>query len=92
MRIVADIPHPRMKISFFAYEGKFTAKFEKHRLEHLIKFRELPADITAEQLVAKLDKDMIKHIEISLDKLGKQHSEWVDKLMDNNQEAFPQIV
>ena len=40
MRIVGEIDHPRLKISIFKNEGKFSIKFEAGLLEQTYKYRD----------------------------------------------------
>ena len=40
MRIVGEIDHPRLKISIFKNDGKFSLKFEANLLEQIYKFRD----------------------------------------------------
>ena len=40
MRIVGDIPHPKMKITIFKMNDKLSVKFETGLVEHIMKFRD----------------------------------------------------
>ena len=40
MRIVGEIAHPRLKITIFRNDGRFSVKFEQGLLEQTYKFRD----------------------------------------------------
>jgi hypothetical protein len=40
MRIVGEVEHPRLKITIFKNDGKFSIKFESGLLEQTYKFRD----------------------------------------------------
>jgi hypothetical protein len=40
MRVVGEIEHPRLKITIFKNDGKFSIKFEAGLLEQIYKFRD----------------------------------------------------
>ncbi len=63
MRIVDYIQHPRMKITIFQYEGKYSVKMEASTLEFNLKFREGDVDdldelkkLVEQDIVAKIDE------------------------------------
>lgn len=58
MRVIAEIPHPAVKITLFHWNGKYLIKLERGNLEQTYKVSEL--DVTGEQEVrAMLDESFI---------------------------------
>ncbi|MFD2246147.1 hypothetical protein [Pontibacter ruber] len=53
MRIVADIPHPQVKITLMSWNGKFLLKFEKGDFEQTYKISEMDVlgDAGAKELI-----------------------------------------
>jgi hypothetical protein len=63
MRIVGEIDHPRMKISIFKNEGKFSLKFEGNLLEQIYKFRDDDRLSSVEDVKRLVDADFLSKIE-----------------------------
>ncbi len=63
MRIVGEIDHPRLKISIFKNDGKFSVKFEGGLLEQLYKFRDDERLDSVEAVKKLVDADFIAKIE-----------------------------
>jgi hypothetical protein len=55
MRVVAEIPHPRTKITVFSWNGRYLIKFEYGLLEQTYKVSEL--DLTSEDDIAEIVSD-----------------------------------
>ena len=55
MRVVADVPHPQIKITIFSWNGKYLLKLEKGFLEQTYKVSEM--DVMGEEEVRKLLDD-----------------------------------
>jgi hypothetical protein len=61
MRVIAEIPHPAVKITLFHWNGKYLIKLERGNLEQTYKVSEL--DVTGEQEVrAILDEPFIADV------------------------------
>jgi hypothetical protein len=61
MRVIAEIPHPAVKITLFHWNGKYLIKLERGNLEQTYKVSEL--DVTGEQEVrAMLDESFISAV------------------------------
>jgi hypothetical protein len=63
MRIVGEIDHPRMKISIFKNDGKFSLKFEGGLLEQIYKFRDDERLGSVEDVKRMVDAEFIEKIE-----------------------------
>ncbi len=63
MRIVGEIDHPRLKISIFKNEGKFSIKFEGGLLEQTYKFRDDERLGSVDHVKRIVDADFITEIE-----------------------------
>ena len=61
MRIVADIPHPQVKITLMSWNGKFLLKFEKGDFEQTYKISEMDVmgDKGAKELI---DEEFIEAV------------------------------
>jgi hypothetical protein len=61
MRVVADIPHPDLKITLLSWNGKYLLKFEKGDFEQTYKVSEM--NVTGDDSVKELiDEDFIDAI------------------------------
>lgn len=63
MRIVGEIDHPRLKITVFKNDGKFSLKFEGGLLEQTYKFRDDERLGSVEDVKKIVDADFIQKIE-----------------------------
>ncbi len=63
MRIVGEIEHPRLKISVFKNDGKFSIKFESGLLEQTYKFRDDERLATVDDVKKVADAAFIQTIE-----------------------------
>ncbi len=63
MRIVGEIDHPRLKISIFKNDGKFSLKFEGNLLEQTYKFRDDDRLGSVEDVKRIVDAEFIEKIE-----------------------------
>lgn len=62
MRTIADIPHPRCKISVFYMNGKYIVKVEKSNLEQIFKIPETDLFAGADDIPALFDEKMMTRI------------------------------
>ncbi|MFT2007415.1 hypothetical protein ACMA1I_01965 [Pontibacter sp. 13R65] len=62
MRVVADIPHPDLKITLLAWNSKYLIKFEKGDFEQTYKVREMDV-VGDEGAKALIDEDFIEAVE-----------------------------
>ena len=63
MRIVGEIDHPRLKITVFKNDGKFSLKFEGGLLEQTYKFRDDERLASVDDVKRMVDADFIQKIE-----------------------------
>lgn len=92
MRIVADIPHPRMKITCFHHDLKYSIKFEKNLLEQIYKLRELSTAHDIKDVLAALNADQLARIESTLDQMAQIRSDVLQEVESSNDFDFPSII
>lgn len=92
MRIIADIAHPRMKITVFQYNGKISIKFEKHLIEHILKLRDGSPLNELEKIKSSLSTEVLNNIEIAIDAQHKMRSSLESDLLENDLEEFDEII
>ena len=63
MRIVGEIEHPRLKITVFKNDGKFSLKFESGLLEQTYKFRDDDRLASVDDVKKLVDTTFITKIE-----------------------------
>ncbi len=63
MRIVGEIAHPRLKITIFKNDGKFSLKCESGLLEQIYKFRDDDRLSTADDVKKVVDASFIEKME-----------------------------
>ena len=63
MRIVGEIEHPRLKITVFKNDGKFSLKFENGLLEQTYKFRDDERLATVADVKKLVDASFLEKIE-----------------------------
>lgn len=63
MRIVGEIEHPRLKITIFKNDGKFSIKFEGGLLEQIYKFRDDERLSSVDAVKSLVDAEFIAKIE-----------------------------
>lgn len=62
MRVVAELPHPRFKITLFSMNGKFIIKFEQGTLEQTYKLPESAVAGGANSVFEIIDDEFIESI------------------------------
>jgi hypothetical protein len=69
MRVVGEIPHPKLKITIFNWNNRYLIKLEAGFLEQTFKVSEF--DITSEEDLKKVvDADFIKEAEARFDDMA----------------------
>ncbi len=63
MRIVGEIEHPRLKITVFKNDGKFSLKFESGLLEQTYKFRDDDRLASVDDVKRLVDNTFVEKIE-----------------------------
>lgn len=92
MRIVGDIPHPRMKITVFNYQDKYSIKFERDLIEQIIKFRELSSNLSPSVFISKIPANLIDMIDDNISNIVNQRGQLISKLEDNSSIQFDEII
>lgn len=92
MRIVAEIPHPRMKITLFKMNDKLSIKFEKSLIEHIIKLRDSSPLNDIEKLKQALSSEVLNKIESSIDHHAAIRSELEESNRDDLLPEFDEII
>ena len=62
MRNLGEIAHPEMKISLFAWNGKFLVKFEQGLCEQTYKFEQLEVDGGESEVRSRLNEVFCKKV------------------------------
>jgi hypothetical protein len=63
MRIIGEVEHPRLKISIFRNDGRFSIKFESGLLEQIYKLRDDERITTADDVKRLVDAEFIEKVE-----------------------------
>ena len=92
MRIVAEIPHPRMKITLFKMNDKLSIKFEKNLVEHIIKLRDSSPLNNLEILKSSLSPEVLNKIESSIDQHAGIRLELEEENRDDLLPEFDEII
>lgn len=71
MRTVGEIPHPRLKITIFHHNAKYTAQFELDQVNLRCSSRESESLSTAEEFKSLISDDIIVSVEKKLQSLNK---------------------
>ncbi len=90
MRILAEIPHPRLKITIFKHNDKLSLKLEKNLLEQIYKFREGSQLHNIEILKSKLSAEFLLNVETQFNEMMKAR-ESISSI-DNAFDDFEQII
>lgn len=69
MRILADLPHPKFKITFMYWNERYFIKLEYMGTELIYKFREGPLMNSQAELQSLLDHELLKDIDKIYDKI-----------------------
>lgn len=91
MRIVGEIPHPRLKITIFKMDDIWSAKCEKDRTEIIYKFRDGSQMDSLDQFIRFFDEDICVEIEFQLDVLNQTKNRRIADLRSSDVNRFPEI-
>lgn len=92
MRIIADIPHPRMKITVFHMNGKISVKFEKHLIEHILKLRDGSPLNDIEKLKTSLTIEVLDKVENAIEAQAKMRGNIETQLLTSELDEFDEII
>lgn len=93
MRIIGEIPHPRLKISIFKSDNKLAVKFESGLLEQTYKFRmEYPTE-TVDDIIKVVDENLIQEVEKILETMQEiRMKAFLTHFYETTKEEFPVII
>ena len=92
MRIVGEIDHPRLKISIFKNEGKFSIKFEAGLLEQTYKFRDDERLGNVDDVKRIVDADFIAQIENILRGMKQAQTRAMERAFPIDEHEFDLIL
>jgi len=92
LRIIADIAHPRLKITVFQMNGRISVKFEKHLIEHILKLRDGSPLNDLDKLKSVLGPEVLTSIEKSIEEEHKLRNGLEVKLIDDELDEFDEII
>jgi hypothetical protein len=92
MRIVGEIDHPRLKISIFKNDGKFSLKFEAHLLEQTYKFRDDARLASVDDVKRIVDAEFIEKIEEILRGMKTAQLSAMERAFPIEEEEFDVIL
>jgi len=81
MRIIAEVPHPKIKITLFYMNQKYLVKLERNLLEQVYKFSELDYIITdVSDIIKLITPDFIDEVILEFDKMELIHQKIGEQL------------
>lgn len=89
MRIVADIPHPRLKITVFHYEDKYSVKLQGGGMECHLNYKENEFS-AVEEVKDLLETGIIKEIDQCFFKVSTLRKEYFVNAL--GEDDFPEII
>ena len=93
MRIVGDIEHPRLKITVFKNDGRFSLKFENGLLEQTYKFRDDQRLTTVDDVKSIVDQSFTEKIEEILRGMHEAKMDAMSRNLPSLDDAeFPKII
>lgn len=92
MRIIADIAHPRLKITVFQMNGKISVKFEKHLIEHILKLRDGSPLNDLDKLKSVLTQDILLNIEKAIESQHMMRGTLESNLLEDELDEFDEII
>ena len=92
MRIVGEIDHPRLKITVFKNDGKFSLKFEGGLLEQTYKFRDDARLASVDDVKRIVDTDFIQKIEDILRGMKSAQLAAIERAFPIDAEEFDVIL
>lgn len=93
MRIVGSIPHPRLKITVFQMNDRFSVKLESGLYEQTYKFRQGSAGDGPEAISRLLDADFLEAVEQDLEQMHRRVLDAMKRLEgENENDEFDVII
>jgi hypothetical protein len=92
MRVVGEIDHPRLKITIFKNDGKFSIKFEGGLLEQIYKFRDDERLGSVDAVKSLVDAEFIAKIEDILRGMKVAQISAMERAFPINEDEFDIIL
>jgi hypothetical protein len=92
MRVVGEIEHPRLKITIFKNDGKFSIKFEGSLLEQIYKFRDDERLGSVDAVKSLVDAEFIAKIEEHLRSMKIAQMSAIARAFPVNEDEFDVIL
>ncbi len=92
MRIAGYIEHPRLKITIFEMENRFSVKFENPLFEQTYKFRKGEHLHQVSDIQSLVDKAFIRSVEVQMEQLAKIRSAALERIAPNPEDEFDVII
>jgi hypothetical protein len=92
MRVVGEIEHPRLKITIFKNDGKFSIKFEGGLLEQIYKFRDDERLGSVNAVKSLVDGEFIAKIEDLMRGMKTAQIQAMERAFPINEDEFDVIL
>lgn len=92
MRLLANIPHPILRISIFTNDNRFTLKFESGLYEQTYKFRDGDGFDHVDAIVNLVTESFCQDVLNLLNLQHKMKLSHVSKQISSNEPEFPVII
>ena len=90
MRIVAEIPHERLKISIFFHNARYTIQFEDGVFIQSFTLRESDQFDRLDKIKGLVDEDFISKVDDRFKSMGE---DWQDKILSSSDDIeFERII
>ncbi len=91
MRIVDSIPHPRLKISVFSLDTRWTIKFEDGPAEITLKYKKEDFP-NVEEVKRLVDASLLRAIGQKMEELNEIVRKQKSGHLKDREDGFPQII
>jgi hypothetical protein len=91
MRIVDSIPHPRLKISIFSLDTRWTVKFEDGPAEITLKYKKENFP-NVEEVKRLVDESLLNAVGQKMEELKEVVRKQKSGHLDGREDEFPEII
>jgi len=92
MRLLANIPHPILRISIFTNDNRFTLKFESGLYEQTYKFRDGDGFDSVDAIINLVTESFCNDVLNLLNLQHKMKLNHISKNISENEPEFPVII
>lgn len=92
MRLLANIPHPVLRISIFTNDNRFSLKFEAGLYEQTYKFRDGDGFDDVDAIVSLVTESLCQDVLNIFNLQHKMKLGHISKQLSSNEPAFPVII